>query len=112
MKALLRRVHGAVRAGPVILAADLNTRPADAENKNPEQRQADAAIRALLPPLEDMAPSLRDPRRTAIDWVLASGFTPVGARQYTDDALQLPGLPSADVISDHYAKEAAVRFAG
>ncbi len=111
MKALLGRVHGAVRAGPVILAADLNTRPADAESKNPEQRQADAAIRALLPPLEDMAPSLREPRRAAIDWVLASGFAPVGATQYTDDALQLPGLPSADVISDHYAKEAVLRFA-
>jgi endonuclease/exonuclease/phosphatase family metal-dependent hydrolase len=107
--ALLRRVRRAARDGPVILAADLNTRPADAESKNPEQRRGDAAVRALFPPLEDMAPSLRDPRRGAIDWILATGFTPVGAKQYTDDSLQLPGLATADLISDHYAKEAVLR---
>jgi endonuclease/exonuclease/phosphatase family metal-dependent hydrolase len=112
MKALLWRVHKAHGDGPVILAADLNTRPADAENKNADQRKADAAIRALLPPLEDMAPSLRDPRRSPIDWVLASGFTSADSRQYTDDTLQLPGLPTADLISDHYAKEAVLRVRG
>lgn len=105
--ALLRRVHHARADGPVILAADLNTRPQD--GKNPEQSRADAAVRALFPPLVDMAPSARDPRRGAIDWVLASGFASLGARQYTDDSLTLPGLPSAELISDHYAKEAVLR---
>ncbi len=110
MKALIRRVHGAGRDGPVILAADLNTRPTD--GKSPEQSRGDAAIRALFPPLQDMAPSARDPRRGAIDWVLATGLSPVSARQYTDESIQLAGLPSADVISDHYAKEAVLRFDG
>jgi len=108
MKALIRRVHGAGRHGPVILAADLNTRPTD--SKDPEQSRGDAAVRALFPPLEDMAPGARDPRRGAIDWVLATGFSSVSARQYTDDSIQLPGLPSADVISDHYATEAVLGF--
>ena len=110
MKALIRRVHGAGREGPVILAADLNTRPTD--SKNPEQSRGDAAVRALFPPLEDMTPAARDPRRGAIDWILATGLSPVSAKQYTDDSLQLPGLPTADVISDHYAKEAVLRFDG
>jgi endonuclease/exonuclease/phosphatase family metal-dependent hydrolase len=109
-RSLCRRVHRAGRDAPVILAADLNTRPADAESKNPGQRRADEAVRALFPPLEDMAPALRDPRRGAIDWVLARGFSPVSARQYTDDSLQLPGLGSAELISDHYAKEVVLRY--
>ena len=45
MKALIPRVHGARQHGPVILAADLNTRPTD--SKNPEQSRGDAAVRAL-----------------------------------------------------------------
>jgi hypothetical protein len=36
----------------------------------------------------------------------------VRSRLYTDAALTLPGLPSADLISDHYAKEATLRFDG
>ena len=109
-KALMRRVHGARGHGPVILAGDFNTRPADSGSR--EQSRADAAVRALFPPLEDMAPSASDPRRAVIDYVLATGFSPVSARQYTDESLQLPGLPSAEVISDHYAKEAVLRFEG
>lgn len=109
-RALMRRVQGARRHGPVILAGDLNTRPADSGSR--EQSRADAAVRALFPPLEDMAPSARDPRRAVIDYVLATGFSTVSARQYTDESLQLPGLPSAEVISDHYAKEAVLRFDG
>ena len=108
-RALMRRVHGARARGPVILAGDLNTRPAGGGD-SPRER-FDAAVRALFPPLQDMAAAARDPRRPAIDWVLATGFSPVAARLYTDDSLQLPGLPSAELISDHYAKEAVVRFA-
>ena len=107
-RALMRRMHGARRRAPVILAGDLNTRPAD--GRDPVQSQADAAVRALFPPLEDMAPAARDPRRAAVDHVLAWGFEPVSARQYTDESLRLPGMASAEVISDHYAKEAVVRL--
>lgn len=101
--ALARHVHRARRAGPVILAGDLNLRPPGAKGS-----EADGAVWALLDPLEDMAPSARDPRRPAIDWILATGFSGLGARLYTDDSLQLPGLPCAEEISDHYAKEAVL----
>jgi endonuclease/exonuclease/phosphatase family metal-dependent hydrolase len=46
-----------------------------------------------------------------IDYVLAHGFAPVSSRLYTVDSLQLPGLPSAEVISDHYAEEDVLRYA-
>lgn len=108
--ALMRRVHRARRDGPVILAGDLNARPRDGEGS--EAARADAAVWDLIDPLEDMAPAARDPRRPTIDWILADGFSSLGARQYTDDSLELPGLPCAEVISDHYAKEATIVQAG
>lgn len=101
--ALARRVHRARRDGPVILAGDLNARPPGGKAS-----EVDGALWALLEPLEDMAPTARDPRRPAIDWILATGFSSLGARLYTDDSLQLPGLPCAEEISDHYAKEAVL----
>ena len=108
--ALMRRVHDARRDGPVILAGDLNTRPRADDDS--ERSRADAAVWDLLAPLGDMAPAARDPRRPVIDWVLADGFDTVGARQYTDESLRLPGLPNAEAISDHYAKEALLVRAG
>lgn len=108
-QALFGRAHRARQRGPVILAGDLNTRAAPAA-KPGRSAAADAAIRALFPPLQDMAAAAVDRRRPNIDYLLASGFSPVRSRLYTDDALVLPGLPSADLISDHYAKEAVVRF--
>lgn len=101
-RSLLRRVHRARAGGPVILAGDLNVRATGGP-------AADGAVRALFAPLRDMAPAAVDPRRPAIDWILASGFEPAGARLYTGDALSLPGSPSAELVSDHYAKEAVLR---
>lgn len=107
-KALFHRVHRARRQGPVILAGDLNVRAA--EVGKPGHAGPDEAVRALFEPLRDMAASAVDARRPNIDYLLATGFSPVSSRLYTDGALQLPGLPSAEFISDHYAKEAVVRF--
>jgi len=106
--ALFQRVHRARRQGPVVLAGDLNVRAA--EVGKPGHAGPDEAVRALFAPLRDMAAGAVDARRSNIDYVLATGFSPVSSRLYTDDALQLPGLPSAELISDHYAKEAVVRF--
>jgi endonuclease/exonuclease/phosphatase family metal-dependent hydrolase len=99
-RSLLRRVHRA--PGRVVLAGDLNVRASGGP-------AADATVRALFVPLRDMAPAAVDPRRPAIDWILARGFEPVSARLYTDDALALPGSPTAERVSDHYAKEAVLR---
>jgi len=103
-RVLLRRVHRARRHGPVLLAGDLNVRAGGSD-------RADVAVRALFAPLRDMAATATDARRPAIDWLLAAGLRPVGCRLYTGAALSLPGLPSAEVVSDHYAKEATLRFA-
>jgi endonuclease/exonuclease/phosphatase family metal-dependent hydrolase len=101
-RSLLRRVHRARAGGPVILAGDLNVRATGGP-------AADGAVRALFAPLRDMAPAAVDARRPAIDWILAAGFEPAGARLYTGDSLSLPGSPSAELVSDHYAKEALLR---
>jgi endonuclease/exonuclease/phosphatase family metal-dependent hydrolase len=104
-KALFRRAHRARERGPVLVAGDFNVRAG--ASKNP----ADAEVRALFAPLQDMAATATDARRPAIDWLLAAGLEGVGSRLYTDGSLALPGLPSAELISDHYAKEATLRFA-
>ena len=108
-RALFRRARAARRDGPVIVAGDLNTRMVDTED--PEQSRADATIRTFFGSLRDMGASAPDPGRPSIDFVLADGFEAVSARHYTGDSLQLPGLPSAEVISDHYAREHVLRFA-
>ena len=107
--ALLRRVHRAGRSGPVVLAGDLNVRAV--AGRNPVANDVDAAVRERFAPLQDMAPAARDPRRPPIDWILAQGLEAVSARLYTDDALTLPGVGAAELISDHYAKEAVLRLA-
>jgi endonuclease/exonuclease/phosphatase family metal-dependent hydrolase len=106
---LFGRAHAARRHGPVIVAGDLNTRAV--EHPDLRQRRADARVRALFAPLEDMGAAAVDHRRPKIDYVLAHGFAPVSSRLYTGDSLQLPGLPTAEVISDHYAEEAVLRYA-
>jgi endonuclease/exonuclease/phosphatase family metal-dependent hydrolase len=106
---LFGRAHAARRHGPVIVAGDLNTRAV--EHPDQRQRLADARVRALFAPLEDMGAAAVDHRRPKIDYVLAHGFVPVSSRLCTGDSLQLPGLPSAEVISDHYAEEDMLRFA-
>jgi len=88
----------------VLVAGDLNVRATS--KKSP----ADAEVRALFAPLQDMAATATDARRPAIDWLLAAGLEQLSCRLYTDGSLALPGLASAEVISDHYAKEATLRF--
>lgn len=107
-RSLLKRVHRARRRGDVILAGDLNVRATSAKPAS-EAAIANAAVRDLFAPLENMAAGAVDRRRPAIDWILAAGFEPVSARLYTDDALSLPSSPTAELISDHYAKEAVLR---
>jgi len=108
-KDVFKRVHAARRRGPVILAGDLNTRAVDTPGA--PKRPADAAVRGLFDGLSDMGASAHDPGgRPTIDYILAGGFSPVSARLYTGDSLELPGLPRAEEISDHYAKEASLRF--
>lgn len=108
-KEFFGRAHAARRHGPVIVAGDLNTRAA--EHPDLRQGRADAQVRALFGPLQDMGAAVADLRRPKIDYVLADGFIPVSSRLYTGDSLQLPGLPTAEVISDHYAEEDVLRFA-
>lgn len=91
---LFDRIHAT--PGNVMLLADLNVR---ATSKTP----ADTAIRTvLIPPLTDMAAGALDPRRPAIDWILGYGVEPVACRLHTDIGM----------MSDHFPKEATVRFAG
>lgn len=106
---LFGRVSGAIQRGPVIVAGDLNTRTA--ETATVEQDVVDAQVRALFEPLKDMGEHSPDRRRSNIDYVLAHGFTAGSSKLYTGSSLQLPGLPSAEFISDHYAEEDALRFA-
>lgn len=106
-RTLLRRVHRARRAGPVVLAGDLNVR-ASAGN-DPVADEVDAAVRELFSPLQDMAVAARDSPRPAIDWILAAGVQAAGSRLYTGDDISLPGSPTAELVSDHYAKEAILR---
>ena len=54
----------------------------------------------------------RPPRRPNIDYVLAEGFEPVSSRIWSGDALQLPGSPNAEAVSDHYAEDDVLRYAG
>lgn len=102
-RALFARVHRARRDGPVLLAGDLNVH---AGATNP----ADAAVQAMFEPLRDMAATATDPHRKAIDWILAAGLDPLSCRLYTGGALSLPDQRSAELVSDHYAKEATVTF--
>lgn len=105
---LFGRAHAARRHGPVIVAGDLNTRAV--EHRDLRQCRADAQVRALFPPLQDMGAAAVDHWRSKTDYVLAHGFAPISSRLYTGDSLQLPGLPAAEVISDHYAQEDVLRF--
>lgn len=106
-RTLLRRVHRARRAGPVVLAGDLNVRAS--AGSDPVADEVDAAVRELFSPLQDMAVAARDSPRPAIDWILAAGVQSAGSRLYTGADISLPGSPTAELVSDHYAKEAILR---
>jgi endonuclease/exonuclease/phosphatase family metal-dependent hydrolase len=92
--AVVRRARAAAAHGPVVLAGDLNA-PA-------------GGMPELLAGFRDMgtaAPS----GRPDIDHVLAIGFEPVSSRIWTGASLQLPGSPSAELVSDHYPEDDVLR---
>ncbi len=106
---LLGAANKAAAKGPVILAGDLNTRSAD--NDAPDPFDSNIRVRQMFGALEDMGPPASEVKpKSNIDWVLASGFTPVASRIYKGEALKLPGFPSADLVSDHFAEEDTLRF--
>jgi endonuclease/exonuclease/phosphatase family metal-dependent hydrolase len=98
---IVRRARAA--AGPVILAGDFNV-PAGAA------RGRDVEAAALLAELDDMGTAV-PPGRENIDYVLARGFEPVRTRFWTGTSLQLPGSPTAEAVSDHYAEDDLLRYA-
>lgn len=104
----------AKKYGPVVLAGDLNTRaPSEAlpANASP-QAAADAKVRKMLwSVLTDMGATQEKMNKSNIDYVLASGFNSVSTNIYQGGELTLPGLPSADKVSDHYAEENVLEFA-
>lgn len=89
---LFERVHRTL--SPVLLLADLNVKPGSAH-------PADIATRGLFDPLQDMCPAATS-KRPAIDWILATGLAPLSCKVHTE---------LGDTLSDHYAKEALMRFA-
>ena len=102
-RALVARARAAARRGPVVLAGDLNL-PAG------HQRGRDREVAALLAGFRDMGTAV-PPGRPNIDYVLACGFEPVSSFIWTGSSLQLPGIPNAELLSDHYAEDDVLRFA-
>ncbi|MDQ3851158.1 MAG: hypothetical protein M3296_11165 [Actinomycetota bacterium] len=103
VRTIVGRAHRAARAGPVVLAGDLNLRRGST-------RGGDAEVQALVASLRDMGTAAPHGRPN-IDYVLALGFEPVSSRIWTGDALRLPGHPRAETISDHHAEDDVLRFA-
>jgi len=102
---LAKIVRRAKAHGPVVLAGDLNTHPAD-QATGGRQGDADAAIRSrLLENMVDAGPAAPPGRRKNIDWVLVDGLKPSGSRYYLGKDLSLPGSPDAERVSDHYAED-------
>jgi endonuclease/exonuclease/phosphatase family metal-dependent hydrolase len=102
-RAVVDRALAAAGRGPVILAGDFNV-PKD----RPRGRDVEAA--ALLGRLRDVGTSQPPAGRENIDYVLTAGFEPVSSRLWTGDSLALPGSPSAETVSDHYAEDDVVRY--
>jgi endonuclease/exonuclease/phosphatase family metal-dependent hydrolase len=101
IRSIVRRARAA--RGPVILAGDFNV-PAGAA------RGRDVEAAALLAELDDMG-TAAPPGRQNIDYVLARGFEPIATRFWTGASLQLPGSPTAEQVSDHYAEDDLLRYA-
>lgn len=106
---LLKAANKAAANGPVVLAGDLNTRAAD--NEALDAWDSNLRVRQMFGGLEDMGgPSADVKPKSNIDWVLASGFESVSSKIYKGGDLTLPGFPSAELVSDHYAEEDTLRF--
>jgi endonuclease/exonuclease/phosphatase family metal-dependent hydrolase len=88
----------------MILAGDFNVPAGHARGR-------DAELAGLLSAFADMGTAV-PARRENIDYVLAEGFEPVSSRIWIGDALQLPGSPNADLVSDHYPEDDVLRFVG
>ena len=102
-RAIVSRAAAAAARGPVILAGDFNV-PAG------RARGRDVEVAVLLAGFRDMGRAEKVKRQN-IDYVLARGFEPVRSRLWTGDSLQLPGSPSAETVSDHYAEDDVLRYA-
>ncbi len=102
-RAIVDRALAAAGRRPVILAGDFNV-----PKHHPRGRDVEAA--ALLERLRDVGTSEPPAGRENIDYVLTAGFEPVSSRLWTGDSLALPGSPSAETVSDHYAEDDVVRY--
>lgn len=99
---LFSKISKAKKEGPVVLLGDLNDNnylPADVGRLT-------SKIRGVG--LSDMGPKEPPRRKTNIDYVLASGATSI-KKEYLYD-LSLPGSPTAEQVSDHYAEANWIQF--
>lgn len=92
----------AKKEGPVILMGDLN----DNNYLPAEVGRLTEKIRAVG--LSDMGPTSPPKNKTNIDYILASGTTPI-KKEYLY-GLSLPSSPTADLVSDHYAEADVIQF--
>lgn len=101
----------AKKHGPVVLAGDLNVRAPGERNSDPRQNATDEKVRKLLwTIMKDMGANQEKMDKPNIDFVLGTGFTSKSTNIYQGTELSLPGLPTADKISDHYAEENVLEF--
>ena len=101
--AIVRRADAARARGPVILAADLNV-------PKGRERGRDRKVAELLAGFRDAGTATPAPRPD-IDYVLVTRLEPVSCRIWTGASLQLPGSPSAELVSDHYPEDDVLRYA-
>ncbi|MDP8908381.1 MAG: endonuclease/exonuclease/phosphatase family protein [Chloroflexota bacterium] len=101
---IVHRAETAAARRPVILAGDFNAPPAS------RARGRDVEVAGLLARFRDMGTAVPH-RRKNIDYVLAAGFEPVSSRIWSGDSLALPGSPTAETVSDHYAEDDVLAYA-
>lgn len=96
---LFEKVRDAKKHGPVLLMGDLN---ADTRSfaTNGKRLQANIAEAGMT----DVSPR----GKMNIDYVLGSGFKKIEGKILHE--LSLPGSPTAEQVSDHYAEQVVVRF--
>lgn len=124
-QALVELGRQARARGPVIIVGDLNV--ASAETDQHADRGTDAQVRAMFAadgfvnvgakgrPRADGPPVMgpgapNDGTRDNIDVVAVNGFAPVSSRWHTGADVSLPGHPTAETISDHYAEDDVIAW--
>lgn len=112
---LAQAVQAAEKSGPVLVTGDFNT-PTEDTNRN-HDAQVTEFWNTLKPAgLKDMGPAgdagISDwhGRGTDIDHVLAAGMTSVSSHMASGTEVSLPGRPTAQDLSDHYAEEDVVKI--